>query len=240
MIDSALVSKIYPGLVRNVTLVVLLSCCFIISALTLTSSVAAQEEGVEYSWELKKNKSGIQIYTSTVPGSKYKAVRSTTRLDARLESAIALIMDPKACPEWADMCKKSEVYEEISDTESYIYTYNNLPFPVKDRDVLAHVVWQVDPQSGRVSMFTKAVTDKMPSISKAIRLEKAVAQWHFTVEEEGTLLVENFAHIDPNGPTPAWLTNLLLVSSPYKTLIKMRKVLKSGRYDQHSVAFLKP
>ena len=41
------------------------------------------------------------------------------------------------------------------------------------------------------------------------------------------------AHVDPNGPTPAWITNFLLVDSPFETPSRMRDLIATGRYDNH-------
>lgn len=210
----------------------LLLACFFSFALN------AQEVDVRYDWQLEKNEEGIQVYTSAVAGSKYRAVRSVSKAKTSVASAVALVEDLAACSEWADLCVKSELIESISATESYIYTYNNVPFPVKDRDVVSHVIWQHDSETGKVSMYSTAIEGKRPLDKKAIRITEATAQWHFTPIDDGQILIENYAHINPTGPTPAWLTNLLLVGSPYKTMMSMLAILESGRYSDAENKFL--
>lgn len=198
----------------------------------------AQQEGVSYSWELKRDKDDIKIYTSPVAGSKYKAVKAVTTVQARVNSAVALVLDLDACPDWAELCKASKMMEALSPTRSYVYTLNDLPFPVKDRDVVALVEWTVNPDSGRVTMTSSATDSELVPIGKPIRLKQAIAQWHFQQLDAQTIQVESFAHIDPNGVTPAWITNMLLVDSPFKTLKKMTALLESGRYENAKVEFL--
>lgn len=207
-------------------------------ALLSLSNAHTQMADVNYEWQLKRDKNGVQVFTSKVPGSKYKAVRAVATLSGKASSAIALVLDSKACPEWAELCKLSERVKVISPREFYIYTYNDLPFPVKDRDAVTHVIWSQDSQTGRISMTSTVTDGYREPVKKAIRLEQAVAQWHFTQTDNGTVLVESFAHIDPNGATPAWLTNMLLVDSPYKTIMNMREIVESGRYDDTPVDFL--
>lgn len=206
--------------------------------MSLVVNVAfAQVDGVAYEWELKRDKSDIKIYTSPVEGSGFKAVRAEMLIPASLSSLVALVSDSEGCPKWADLCKEEKVIEQVSPTESYRYTYNDIPFPVKDRDVLAHVIWTYDSDAKKVTMTSVATIDRLAK-TKAVRIENAVAQWHFTEKGDGQVLVENFAHIDPNGPTPAWITNLMLVDSPYKTLKNMRKIIESGKYDNSIIDFL--
>lgn len=200
-------------------------------------TATAQIAGVEYDWQEKKNEKGIQIYTSSVEGSPFKAVRGVMTIAASVKELVALVEDLPACPQWADLCKEARLEKRISESESYVYIYNDIPFPVTDRDVYAHVTWAVDPDSNKVSMTSRA-SEGGPATGKAVRLIDAVSQWHFTPISESQTLVENFAHIDPNGPTPAWLTNLMLVSSPFKTMVKMREITESGQYAAAVVPFL--
>ena len=87
--------------------------------------------------------------------------------------------------------------------------------------------------------MTSTATAGGTAKTKAVRIENAVSQWHFTPNGDGTTKVENFAHIDPNGPTPAWISNLMLVSAPYKSMSKMREIVESGRYADSKISFLK-
>ncbi|MFT4629274.1 MAG: hypothetical protein ACI9WC_000227 [Arenicella sp.] len=184
-------------------------------------------------WQLKRERRGIKVYIAPVMGSKYRAIKSSVLINASLVSIIGLIKDSASCSKWADMCKHSEVYQTVSDTENYVYTYNDLPFPIKDRDILAHVQWTIDPKNKVLSMHSSATTGLKEINPKAVRLTQAIAKWQFTLQADGSVLVENYAHVDPNGPIPAWISNRLMISSPYKTLLNMRRLAESGAYDNH-------
>ncbi|NND81999.1 MAG: hypothetical protein HKN50_06175 [Gammaproteobacteria bacterium] len=199
---------------------------------------AATFTDTDYSWELKRDKDGIQIFTSVVPDSPYKAVKAVTTANASVRSAVALVMDFGACSKWAEYCKKSYVLEQQDPFTAYVYTLNDLPFPVKNRHVTAVVHWFVADAGRQVQMISHAVTDRAIPDINAIRLQQATAEWRFVEETNGILRIESYAHIDPNGVTPAWLTNMLLVDSPFKTLEKMRAIIESGQYDQAKVEFL--
>lgn len=200
------------------------------------NSVSAQVDGVEYNWEVKRDKDNIKIFTSEVFGSPYRAVRGEMIIKGTVPALVALIDDLPNCPNWADLCKESRLVKSISESEKFIYVYNDTPFPVKDRDIVVHVFWSKEQESGKVSMLSSATNTEVsaelePISNTAIRLNNAVSQWHFTPLENGDVLVENFAHINPNGPTPAWLTNLLLVESPFKTMTNMRNIIQAGEYS---------
>ena len=190
----------------------------------------AQLDGVSYDWKEIKNSKGIIISTSKVDGSPFKADRGEMIVKASVASLFGLVEDMSACSDWAAMCKEAKLEKRLSASESYVYIYNDIPFPVKDRDVYTHVVWAFNAITNRVSMTSTASDGGTPK-TKAVRIEDAVSQWHFTPNGDGTTTVENFAHIDPNGPTPAWLTNMMLVNAPFNTMVKMREIVESGAYS---------
>jgi hypothetical protein len=208
-----------------------------VTALVFPTIAAAQLAGVGYNWEEQRDKKGILIETSAVAGSDFKAVRGEMSVKASVSSLVALVEDLASCADWAALCKEARTEKRISETESYAYIYNDIPFPVSDRDVYAHVVWVQDPDTNQVSMISTATAGGTPETG-AVRIQQAVSQWHFTPNSDGTTKVENFAHINPNGPTPAWVTNMMLVDSPFKTMQKMREIVEAGTYADVKVPFL--
>lgn len=218
------------------------SAITLLLTLFVSGQLLAQVEGVKYNWEQKRDRERIQVYTSKVPGSPYKAVRGEMVIEGSVAELVALINDLPRCSEWADLCKFSRALKVISSDELVVHIYNNVPFPIKDRDVVAHVLWKIDAVTGRVSMFSEALSKEqssvyLPATKKAVRIYEALTQWHFTPLEAGLVKVENFAHINPNGPIPAWLTNILLVNSPYKTMKSMRAEINSGAYRGAALPF---
>ncbi len=192
----------------------------------------------ELDWELQRDRDGIQVFTRRVEDSKFKAVKSTMRLNTSLSALVALVRDAEACPEWADLCKHAEVVETVNAREMYVYTLNDLPWPVSDRDAVAHVLWQQDATSKVVTMTADAVDGKVPHKNGKIRLQYAATGWIFTPLTDGQIEITSHAHVDPAGAIPAWLTNRLLVDSPYKTMKAMRTLVETGRYDDTDLNFL--
>lgn len=194
----------------------------------------------EADWELQRDREGIQVYTRPVAGSPHAAVLTTTRMEnVRLSSLVALIEDADACADWADRCAESYLLERISATESLVYTHNDLPFPVKDRDVLAHVVWTQDEESYTVEMNSSATVGRMDEIRGRHRLTQAMARWEFAPQADGSVLVSNEAHIDPGSALPGWVTNLLLVDAPFETMKSFVREVRSPKYAQAELSFIR-
>lgn len=209
----------------------LLSCSFM---------QVVQVSAAEGEWDLRRDRDSIQVFSRKVEGSAYAEVRTTTVLeDVTLASLVSLIEDAEACPAWADKCAESYVFERVSETEAYVYTHNDMPFPVKDRDVLAHVRWSQDSSSLQVTMISVATTDLLPEVRGRLRLTQANASWTFLPLASGSVEVSNTAHINPGSNIPGWVTNMLLVDTPFETMKAFVAEVATPKYQNAAVGFIR-
>ena len=208
----------------------------IMLALGASSYLFAAEE---LGWELQRDQDGIRVHTRLVEGSPYDEVRTTTSMgDVRLSSLVALIEDAPACTDWADSCAESYLVERLSDSESLVYTHNDMPFPVKDRDVLAQVKWTQNLMSSAVEMNSVATVGKMDEVRGRLRLTKAVASWNFAPQADGSVLISNQAHIDPGSALPGWVTNMLLIDAPFETMKSFVNEVRNPKYVDAQLSFI--
>lgn len=207
----------------------------LLACLLCTSVLAAENE-----WEPRRDRNGIEVFTRAVDGSPYDEVRTLTVIDGvRLSSLVALIEDLEACADWADKCAESYLFERISDTESLIYTHNNMPFPVRDRDVVASIKWMQDAESLEIKMFSAATVGKMEKVKGRLRLTDATASWGFRPLSDGSIEISNQAHINPGSRLPGWLTNMLLVDTPFETMLAFIDQVKKPKYRDAQFSFIK-
>lgn len=212
--------------------------------LTFLLSPGTYLSAAEGDWELKKDKDGIAVFTRSVDGSSYKAVKASMQVPGTVAALTALVLDSDNCAEWAAHCKRSQVLTALSDKQFVAYTLNDLPWPVADREGITQVEWSQSPDTGAVTMTATILNgDQVPSnapkVKGAVRLTTGTTSWHFAPADNDTVTVTSEAHIDPEGATPAWLTNRLLVGAPFDTLADMRTLLASGRYDAVEIPWLK-
>jgi len=203
----------------------------------VSNTTQAQIDDDIYNWTLKKEASEIRVYTSKVVGSKFLAVSATMVIESSSASIVALLMDLENCSKWSKLCEESYIQERVSNTETFVYSHNNIPFPGVDRDAVTHVFWEHDKLTGVVSMVSRATTGRIPKVKGVIRITEALAKWRFTPQGDGTLLVESFAHVNPASQMPLWLLNRLVVNSPYKTMKSIRSYLAKGIYDDAKLNF---
>lgn len=177
-------------------------------------------------WSLLKEESGTKVYSAKVDNSSHKAVLSEAILDADLNTLIALIRDPKTCKKWVYRCQNSYLHQSVGDREDYIYTVTNMPYPVKDRDILAQVKWEQDLDTLVVKATGQATKNILPDQKGKTRITMAIMQWELTPLGANQVLVRNFVHADPGGSLPVWLSNNIAIEVPIKTMKRLQRLLR--------------
>ena len=197
-----------------------------LTIILLLSSVAqASTDQIDsLNWILKKHTDDIQIYSAKVPNSPHHAILAETQIDADTETLVGIIRSPESCSKWVYRCRLSFLHDQISPNTDLIYTATNMPFPAANRDILAKVTWHTDASTNITYGIGTATTDIVPSNNKDIRIENAEMIWALIPLENGSTKVRSYAHVDPAGGLPAWLTNQLSVNVPLKTLKGLKKI----------------
>jgi hypothetical protein len=199
-------------------------------------SAAAEQQEAE--WILAKDQQGVRIYTREVAGVDFKAFKGVTTLKTSLASLVALVMDAEASPQWIKNCSESEVLERIHRHETYTYSLSEAPWPVKDRDSIIHNVVSQAQGSRVVTIKQTGKPDYIKAKKNIIRVKQIKSIWTFTPQPDGQVEVVYQSLSDPGGAIPAWLVNSMLVSQPYETLLKMRRMVQQEKYQRAELDFI--
>lgn len=200
----------------------------------------ASEASLEAEWEIQRSEDGIDVYTRPEPASQFEAVRAVMTLnDVRLSSLVALISDTEACSRLESRCVEAETLDKINQTESVVYRYNNMPFPVRDRDMVLRLKWYQQPDSLNVNVVISNVTGFLPEKKRRVRMPKVNSGWKFVPLPDGSVEVSSEGHIEPGANLPAWLLNQFLVSAPFKTMEAVASMVREPLYRDAELSFIK-
>ncbi|MCB1671693.1 MAG: START domain-containing protein [Gammaproteobacteria bacterium] len=190
-------------------------------------------------WTLRRDENGIQVYTRAVVGSPYDEVLTTTVVDnLRLASLVAVLQDPAACPRWVHHCSRSHLLSTVSEREVYVYSYNDMPFPIRDREIISHVLWSQDPVNRSLTMTGTAVDGFVDRTPGSVRLTEARVAWRFQPLAGGRIRITNRAHLNPGSRIPAWLTNNLLVETPFLTMSAFISLARTSDFREAKASFV--
>ena len=192
----------------------------------------------EAKWDLVKDKKGVKVYLRKVEGTDFKEFKGVIAIKASLASLVALVRDVEVTSEWVENCSRSEVLERINAYETYTYSLSKAPWPVKNRDAIVHNVISLDKATRVVTIRQTAKPDYIPEKKNIVRVQRIEGFWQFTPQEDGSVEIVYQVLSDPGGEIPVWLVNSSLVSQPYRTLLKMQKVVEREKYQNTTLDFI--
>lgn len=190
-------------------------------------SISAAFADDAYDWRLERDKDGIQIYTSAVEGSSIRAVKAVTSMYADMDQLILMLNDPTKRHEWDENTGDAYVVRELNDDDQVAYFHVKLPWPVQDRDFVTNMVWQRDENGAQ--MTSTLLTGEVPKNKKRVRVTEGFNDLTLVRADDGLITMSMIAHLDPAGPIPAWLINMLSVDAPYKSLQTLRALVSSPK-----------
>ncbi len=192
-------------------------------------------QSLEWSELLTEN--GISIATAKREGSDFVAVKSSMRVEARLNDIAALVLFVDGCHEGTTVCEKIEKKESRDPQHYFQYVVSKFPWPLRKRDIFLRISVDQDTQ-GVIRVDGKAFPDKFPENKHYVRIKTMDLQWKITPEANGVVLIEHFIHSNPSGRVPAFLFNDAVASTPLKTLANIKRLLSLEKYQQRNIAFI--
>ena len=190
------------------------------------------------SWELKKDKNDIKVYTKHVEDSGLKAIKATTVFNASLETCAAILRDIDYL---TDLFPDTKSVKKISQTENEQIHYLEMdaPWPVADRDGAFKLVYKYDAPTQTLVVDAKMVADAYPIQDGYVRLSKGGGTWTFKRIDATHTRLDYYFHGDPGGNIPAWLANSVVEENPLKLLQNFHDLVKKERYQGKTFSFLK-
>ncbi len=190
-------------------------------AIALTAQAAVFDT---LDWEVRKQAKGITASTAEVQGQKNLAFKGETVMrDVTIEQMLSIMRDVPGMSAWLHTCYEPKVVKEESDTSRIIHMRNETPtFLVSDRDlVLRQDIRRIDATHAQIDLT--GLPEAVPADKGFVRIKHFEGSWRFE-ETTGGLKVVYEGVIDPSGALPAWVTNVMVVDTPFETLRKLREV----------------
>jgi hypothetical protein len=197
--------------------------CMFRFSLTVILSLSVSYSLVAQSWDFVKEKEGIKMYTRKDAGKSLKSYKGVTDIKAPADKVFALIEDVYHTDWWDKNLTQIKVLLYEKNKRAQYYLVYDLPWPVTDRDLCVDVTVTVDPVTGVGKITANPLPGLLPECSDLIRIKEYHQTW--TVRPVGKDLthVELEGYVDPAGSIPDWLSNMIIVDSPFKVICGVRE-----------------
>jgi hypothetical protein len=187
-------------------------------------------------WKFAKEEDGIKVYSKTVPESKVKALKVECIINSGAAQLVALLMDVKAAERWVSHTKSCSLIRKVSAAELYYYSEVSLPWPLENRDFVAHVKVSQDPVTKVITVNAPAIPGVIAAKKGIVRVNQSKGFWVITPLDKGTVKVSYTLQVDPGGIIPAWAVNSLSSQGPLESFQNMRRELP--KYKNVSLPFI--
>jgi len=190
----------------------------------------------EDSWTLRENNDGVQIFTRNVANSKIKAIKVECHLEASLSQVVSALMDIKNSEEWLYHTAGNYLVKQVSPSELYYYSLVEMPWPVSNRDFIAHLKVTQDEGTKTVTIDAPCIPDMVPVKPGIVRIANSKGKWVLTPVNNNQVKILYTLHADPGGSIRSWLTNLFVTQGPSQSFKKFKQhiqkpVYKNARLD---------
>ncbi|SEN05778.1 START domain-containing protein [bacterium A37T11] len=189
-------------------------------------------------WKFVTNKQGINVYSKAVADSKVKAIKATCELDASASQLVKLLLDVKAGEEWVYHTKSCKLLKQVSPAELYYYSEINIPWPLENRDFVAHMRASQDKETKVVTIDGPAVSGWVDPREGIVRISQSKGRWVIKPISKQKIQVEYTLQVDPGGVIPAWMVNMFAAQGPIESFKKMKEQLKLPKYQNAQLPFI--
>ena len=196
-----------------------------ILALALISIAAAANGATEHDWELQDEDGTLEVFTREVDASPFLEVMARVQINAPVSRVTKFLGDGNGCAEWRAMCRSSQVLEEVSDEQRYVYLVLDMPWPLTDRDMVIHSQTRLDPDSSSAVVNLRTDSSRHPP-GDFVRAE-SVGQFILRVLPDQQVEFTYIMHTDLGGDLPPEAVNARLAESTMDDLRRL-KALAEG------------
>ena len=201
--------------------------------------VAVFSVNAQSNWTLKSNKDGIKVYTAPVENSKIKALRIECNFQSTLSQMVSALLDLKIRPQWIYHTKSIRLVKQVSPSELFYYSEISIPWPVQNRDFVAHLVTTQDSETKVVTMDGPVAPTMVPLKDGVVRITNSNSKWIIFPINKNEVKVEYTIQLDPGGSIPAWLTNMFASEGPTQSFKALKGLLTRFEYKNAHVPFIK-
>ncbi len=212
-------------------------------AVGLVWAVAGLAAAQDAPWRLHltDESTGTQVFLRE-RGTELPAFRATTRIDARVASLVAVLLDTDAMPEWVYRTRRVLRIEAASPTQGVSQVITAMPWPLLDREAIVAWTLKQDPATCAVDIEGRSAPERLPPTTGLVRMPSFASRWTFTPAGPGVVDVSFEGHGDPGGNLAGPLLRSFLAGAvqdaPLQTVNALRAMVARPAYRDARLPFI--
>lgn len=204
-----------------------------VATLWVSSVSVAEAPGKE--WNVIDERRGITVSRKEQPDCGLPAFRGKGTIQGDVVQILALMLDSDAVEQWAYGVDDARRLKRINENQDLIYLYSDIPWPVRDRDMIVRRTVTVIKPGEEFRIDLKCEPDAVPEKSGVVRVRKCSSGFHLRRITADTTEIDYDMSLDPAGLLPKWAANYVAKTVPYKTLITLEERADKSRAKYEAV-----
>lgn len=177
-------------------------------------------------WKQERNEGGINVFSSDVPNSVFKAIKVEAELTGTYTKLIALLSDVSQFSKWIYHSKTTTMLQKNSALDFIYHTETFLPWPMSNRDAVIHLQFNTDSLPKFMTITGTGEPGRIPKTAGLVRVSHYSARWKVTMPSVQTIRIYYELELDPGGSLPGWMANMFADKGPFETFSNLAKKLK--------------
>jgi len=206
--------------------------------LLLLFSLLVSSGFAQRGWKLVAESEGIKVFSQSVPDSRINALRVECEVKASAGELVAMLLDVKAAEQWVFHTKSCDLLKKVSPSELYYYSEVSMPWPLANRDFVAHIRVSQDKTTKVVTVDAPAVPGFVAHKEDIVRISHAKGLWTIKPFSKDKISIIYTLQVDPGGDIPAWVVNMFSAQGPLHSFRKMKLELEAGKYKNAAAGFI--
>ena len=184
-------------------------------------------------WSVIEEERGITVSRREQPGCGLPSFRGQGPVRGGVLQILALMLDSNSVDQWADGVNESRLLKRIDENVELIYLYSDLPWPVRDRDMIVRRTVQVVKPGEEFHIHLKCEPTATPEVDGAVRVKKCKSGFRLRRLDESNTEIDYEMNLDPGGLLPKWAGSYVAKNVPFKTLVTLeeRAAQTRGKYE---------
>lgn len=166
---------------------------------------------------LEAEEDNVKVYVRPESNGEM-SVRVETSARTTVTSVLAVLDDAPNYPQWVHRCAEAYVVPGGTTNAYTYYSRLNLPFPLKDREVVAAIHQGIDPETGVLSRHITSTPDALPPTKGCNREAVYEADWVISPLGSGEVSISCTVRTAAGSGLPNWLRREIMTGGPVKTV----------------------
>ena len=181
-------------------------------------------------WELVDQEEDITVYVRKQEGSQIKEVKIEGQIKCELSELVKALEDVEGQTAWVESTIKATILDKQDAAHFIFYQSTDMPYPVKDRDVVLRYSRQQDPNTKTVTIEFRNVEGQKDIHDDYVRIPDIYSGYTLKPDGAGHVSLDYILKIDPGGKMPKWVINMAITKGPIDTIRSLFDRIKSGHY----------